>query len=256
MTLGTKTLGRCLSLLALAGLWIAAPSFVTADEPTPTFQEELEALQERYRTAAPADRLKVFEEGIEKVAKSGVLESALKVGAKAPNFKLPDQDGDPVELSKLLEDGPVVVTWYRGGWCAFCNIALRGLSRKLPEIREQGASVVAISPEAPKHATETVESNELGFPALFDQGNKVAQQYGLAYRMPDSVIEQFRDYRNLPDVNGDDSWRLPLAATYIIDSEGVIRYAFVEADYRKRADPAQIVAALRELRSANESSSR
>lgn len=252
MTLGTKTLSRCLSLLALAGVLVAAPSLTTADEPTPSLQQELEALQKKFEEAAPAELRQVFEDGINQVAKSGVMESALKVGAKAPNFTLPDSNGQPVELAKLLEKGPVVVTWYRGGWCPYCNIALRALSRSLPEIREQGASVVAIAPESPDKAAKTVEGNELGFPALSDKGNAVAAEYGVAYKLPESVIEKFRGRLDLPAYNGDESWQLPLSATYVIDSEGVIRYAFLEADYRKRAEPAKIVAALKELRSANE----
>jgi len=225
-----------------------------AQEPTKGTEEpvrkELEAYQKEMATKAPAERLKVYEEGIELVKKSGVVERALKVGDKAPDFALPDASGKTVKLSALLQDGPVVVTWYRGAWCPYCNIALRGFQRVLPEIKAEGASLVAISPQTPDKSAATVEKDALGFEVLSDRGNHAAHAFGVAYKVPDVVVQQFKGRLDLNTYNGDSTNELPLGATYVIDRQGVIRYAFVDGDYRKRAEPSAVVAALRGLKKA------
>ncbi len=199
---------------------------------------------------APAERLKAYEEGIEQVKKSGALEKALKVGDRAPDFELPNALGKPVKLSSLLEHGPVVVTWYRGAWCPYCNIALHGFQKVLPEIKAEGASLVAISPQTPDHTAATVAKDGLGFEVLSDKGNKAAHAFGVAYKIPTVVIDQMKGRLDLNQYNGDSSNELPLGATYVIDRQGVIRYAFVDGDYRKRAEPSAVVSALRGLKTA------
>ena len=168
------------------------------------------------------------------------------MGDKAPDFELPDGSGNKVKLSKMLETGPVVVTWYRGGWCPYCNIALMGFQDVLLEIKAQGASLVAISPETPDNTMKTSETDKLGFEVVSDKANKVAHAYGVAYKLPPAIAGMMKD--RLAKQNGDDSNELPLGATYVIDREGVIRYAFVDHDYRKRAEPSAVVAALKALK--------
>jgi peroxiredoxin len=235
------------SLLALtAAVTIRAqePTKGSGDAPV---RKELDEFREKMSKTAPADRLKVYEEGIEEVRKSGVIEKALKVGDRAPDFELPDATGKKVKLSELIARGPVVVTWYRGGWCPYCNIALRGFHKSLPEIRSAGASLVAISPEMPDNSLSTAEKNHLDFDVLSDRGSKVARAYGVSYKIPKVIAEQFKGRLDLAKYNGDDSGELPLGVTYVIDREGIIRYAFVDADYRKRAEPSDVIAALRGL---------
>ena len=247
---------RCVRFVR--GICLAAPlalpmvSTLAAQEPAKVepVKQELEAFQKDQAAKAPAERLKAYEEGIEQVKKSGVLGKALKVGDKAPDFELPDASGRRIKLSALLERGPVVVTWYRGGWCPYCNIALRGFQKVLPEIKAEGASLVAISPQTPDNSAATVEKDALGFEVLSDKGNKAAHAFGVAYKLPAVVIEQFKGRVDLSKYNGDSSNELPLGATYVIDQQGVIRYAFVDGDYRKRAEPSAVVAALRGLKQA------
>jgi peroxiredoxin len=210
-------------------------------------RKELDEFREKSSKTATPERLRVYEQGIEEVRKSGVVEKALKVGDHAPDFELPDATGKKVKLATLLTHGPVVVTWYRGGWCPYCNISLRGFHKSLPEIRATGASLVAISPEMPDNSLNTKEKNHLEFEGLSDQGSKVARAYGVSYKIPKVISEQFKGRLDLTKYNGDDSGELPLGATYVIDSDGIIRYAFVDADYRKRAEPSDIVAVLRGL---------
>jgi peroxiredoxin len=240
-------------VLALA---VAVMAFSTAslsaqepakDEPV---KRELEAFQKDINTKAPAERLKAYEKGIEAVKKSGVLEKALKVGDKSPDFELTNALGKTVKLSSLLQTGPVVVTWYRGAWCPYCNIALKGFQKVLPEIKAEGASLVAISPQTPDNSLSTVEKDGLGFEVLSDKGNKTAHAFGVAYEVPEVVADQMKGRLDLSKYNGDSSNELPLGATYVIDKDGVIRYAFVDADYRKRAEPSAVVSALKGLKEA------
>ena len=212
-------------LMALSRPALAAQE-PAKDEPV---KRELEAFQKEIATKAPAERLKAYEEGIDQVKKSGVLEKALKVGDKAPDFELPNASGKTVKLSALLEKGPVVVTWYRGAWCPYCNIALKGFQKVLPEIKAEGASLVAISPQTPDNSLSTVEKDGLGFEVLSDKGNKTAHAFGVAYKVPAVVAEQMKGRLDLGKYNGDSSNELPLGATYVIGKGGVIRYAFVEA---------------------------
>jgi peroxiredoxin len=173
---------------------------------------------------------------------------ALGVGAAAPDFTLTDASGNPVRLADLLAQGPVVLTWYRGGWCPYCNIQLRAYQEALPEIKAMGAQLVALSPEMPDNSLSTREKLALEFTVLSDVQSKVARDYGISYRLPDSLIEAFKGRLDLPALNGDDSWQLPLGATYVIAPDGTIAYAFVSADYRERAEPEAILQAIRALR--------
>ncbi len=228
----------------------AATNFVQdpATEPDAApVRKELDEFRERASQKAPPERLKAYEQGIEAVRKSGVTDKALKVGDKAPDFELPNAAGKTVKLADLTARGPVVITWYRGGWCPYCNIALRGFHKALPEIRAASATLLALSPETPDNTLSTVEKNHLEFEVLSDRGNKVAHSFGVAYKIPKVIAEQFKGRLDLAKHNGDDSGELPLGATYVVDREGVIRYAFVDADYRKRAEPSTVLAVLRGL---------
>jgi peroxiredoxin len=239
----SMTLGASLGLLATAASVRAQePARDPGDAPV---RKELEEFREKSARSAPPDVIRAYEQWIEEARKSGVLETALKVGDRAPDFELPGATGKTVKLSELLARGPVVVTWYRGGWCPYCNIALRGFHKSLPEIRSAGASLVAISPETPDNSLSTAEKNHLDFEVLSDRGNKVAHAYGVAYKLPRVVAELFKGRLDLAKYNGSDSGELPIGATYVIDRGGIIRYAFVDADYRKRAEPSHVVAALR-----------
>ena len=235
--------------LAASLLTMIAAATIAAQEPAKPdapVRKELERFQETVAQKAPRERLKAYEQGIEDVKKSGVLEKALKVGDKAPDFELPSADGKMVKLSDLTARGPVVVTWYRGGWCPYCNIALRGFHKALPEIRAEGASLVAISPETPDNSMTTIDKNKLDFTVLSDKGSKVARAFGVSYKVPQVIAGQMKD--RLAQYNGAGSDELPLGATYVIDKEGVIRYAFLDGDYRKRAEPSDVVMALHALK--------
>ena len=233
-----------IAFMTVATVLAQEPSKAPGDAPV---RKELDEFRESRQGAHRRNGSGSTNRGSRRSASPGVVDRALKVGDRAPDFELPDPAGKKVKLSELLARGPVVVTWYRGGWCPYCNIALRGFHKRLPEIRSAGASLVAISPETPDNSLSTAEKNHLEFEVLSDQGNKVARAYGVAYKIPKVVADQFKGRLDLAKYNGDDSGELPLGVTYVIDREGIIRYAFVDADYRKRAEPSDVLAALRNL---------
>jgi peroxiredoxin len=251
-----RSLARRVStiLLILGASFVALTAAATisaqgpAQEPeSAPVRKELDEFRENALKKTSPERLRAYEQGIDEVRKSGVTEKALKVGDKAPDFELPNAAGKKIKLSDLTARGPVVITWYRGGWCPYCNIALRGFHKVLPEIRAAGASLVALSPETPDNTLSTAEKNHLEFEVLSDRGHKAAHAYGVAYKIPKVIAEQFKGRLDLAKHNGDDGGELPLGATYVVDRAGVIRYAFVDADYRKRAEPATVLAVLRGL---------
>jgi peroxiredoxin len=239
---------RKILAIGMTALLMLAANLVAQEPKGEPVKKELEAFQKEIATKAPPERLKAYEEGIESVKKSGVLDKALKVGDKAPDFELPNASGKTVKLSALLEKGPVIVTWYRGAWCPYCNIALKGFQNVLPEIKAEGASLVAVSPQTPDNSLSTIEKDGLGFEVLSDKGNKTAHAFGVAYKVPAVVADQMKGRLDLSKFNGDSSNKLPLGATYVVDKKGIIRYAFVDADYRKRAEPSAVVAALKGLK--------
>ena len=171
---------------------------------------------------------------------------ALKVGDTAPDFALPDAQGRTVRLSEMLASGPVVLAFYRGSWCPYCNTELRGLQQALPQVEAARARLVAVSPQTPDSSMSIIDRQGLTFPVLSDAGNRVAREFGLVFQVSDAVREQFRGYGiSLERSNGDASWELPVPATYVIAPDRRITYAFVEADYSRRAAPEDVVAALR-----------
>ena len=173
---------------------------------------------------------------------------ALGVGDRAPDFELPDIDGGTVRLSDALAGGPVVLTFYRGAWCPYCNSSLQGFQAELADVMSAGGYLIAISPQAEAGSQEMATSNALSFPVLSDVGNRVSRDYGLVFRVDDETRAQYQAVGiDLPAVNGVDAWELPVPATYVIDTDGTIRAAFVEADYTQRADPRDVIEALRQI---------
>jgi peroxiredoxin len=180
---------------------------------------------------------------------SGIAQQALGVGAQAPDFALPDSFGNPVALAELRAAGPVVLTFYRGAWCPYCNLQLQAYQRILPQIQASGATLVAVSPQLPDHSLSLIEKHALGFPVLSDSGNQIARQYGLVFPLDAATQQRYRDTgTDLVALNGDDSWTLPMPGSFIIDRTGVIRLAFVQADYTQRLEPTTILAALAALK--------
>jgi peroxiredoxin len=171
---------------------------------------------------------------------------AKAVGDAAPDFELPDARGGSVTLGRLRRDGPVVLVFYRGAWCPYCNLQLRALQAALEDIHAGGATLVAISPQTPDKSLTLAEQAELAFPVLSDIGNAVARSYGLVFALGADDRELHRGIGiDLTAFNGDDSWELPAPAVFVVDPDGTIRFASVAGDYRWRVGPDEVLAALR-----------
>jgi peroxiredoxin len=198
-----------------------------------SLHEQLEEITTRLRTLVPAERLATVDRAAEELSNSGI--QALKADDKAPAFELPDGDGMMWRSADLLRSGPLVAVFYRGRWCAYCNAQLAALQQIHGQIAAAGASLVAISPQTQKHSYMTRDAHKLRFPVLSDQGNQVARKFGLAYRLSPEMQALYESiYTRLPGYNGDQSWELPLAATYIIRPDTTVAFARVDADWRGR----------------------
>ena len=160
----------------------------------------------------------------------------------APDVALPDIGGRRVHLSDLWRAGPLVLVFYRGAWCPYCNLQLRAWQRELGELRRHGGSLAAISPQTPDHSMTTAQKNALGFTVLSDISLEAADAFGVAFTLPPELIDLYGRLGNdLPVVNGNGRWALPITASYLISSDGRITYAHIDADYRERAEPRDIL---------------
>ncbi|HTZ01494.1 MAG TPA: peroxiredoxin-like family protein [Xanthobacteraceae bacterium] len=192
----------------------------------------------------PAERQAAMERHIAEL-RNGLAKTALKAGDRAPPIVLGNAKGAIVDVKALLARGPVIVTFYRGGWCPFCNLELKAFQQILPEIKAAGASLVAISPEKPDDTLSTAEKNALDFEVLSDVGQTVGRAFGLVYVFSEELKQTYRQFGlDIPGKNGADEWALPIAATYVIGRDGRIVYAYTDADYRDRAEPADVLKAL------------
>lgn len=211
------------------------------------FQEELATLRANIRKQQPQVLASALDQSITELKANPPRQKA--VGDNAPTFRLTDATGKVVSLANALHNGPVVLNFYRGGWCPFCNLELNALQRALPRFKEFGAQLMAISPEAPDNSLTTIQKHKLAFPVLSDLKSEVAQQYGIVYTVPEylrSVFEKFG--LDLTKHNGTDKVQLPIPATYIIDRQQIIQYAFANEDFTVRADIEEIIGVLKQIK--------
>ena len=211
-----------------------------------SLQEKLDAYRAESLSKRPPHIADAMKRATAELIASGQAERALKVGDRAPAFTLPGPDRKLVASGDLLAKGPLVITFYRGVWCPYCNMELQALQAALPDIKEAGGSLVAISPESAANSRKSTRQNELSFPILTDHGNVVAAAFGLRFRLPDELITIYKGFGNdLPTVNGEASWTLPMPGRYVVAPDGVIAYAEVNPDYTSRPEPAALMPALR-----------
>lgn len=207
---------------------------------------DLENLK-RQESQLPPIALALFDKLIRDLKEQGLEENTVKVGDEIPAFTLPDALGKPVASGELLTRGPLVIVFYRGAWCPYCNLELKALQDNLSEIQSLGAQLVAISPMTPDNSLSLADKHNLGFPVLSDGGLKVADEFGLVYSLPLELRGFFQKAGiDLTQYNGDGSWKLPMPATYVTDHDGIV-VSRVNADWRERLDPLEIIAALQKL---------
>ncbi|QSS99347.1 AhpC/TSA family protein [Pontibacillus sp. ALD_SL1] len=210
-------------------------------------QDQYNEYIEKFKANASQETQEKMQSAIDELESSD-QGKGLSVGETAPRFSLPDAKGDSVDLYEQLQSGPAIVTFYRGGWCPYCNMELRVYQQLIEEIHAEGAQLIAISPETPDHSLTTAEKNDLQYHVLSDEGNKVANQFNLVYQLPDYLVDVYKEKGLEVDKhNGDDTWTLPVSATYIIQQDGTIAYEYTKADYKDRVEPSEVVEKLKSL---------
>lgn len=211
-------------------------------------QEQIDRFDALGAPYVPEEMAKQVKSHIEHLVTSGAAELALKEGEQAPDFTLPDALGQPVTLSQLLTQGPVIIIFYRGQWCPYCNLELRAYQKALTQAQELGAALVAISPQTPDHSLSTMEKQGLAFAVLSDVGNQVARQFGLVFTLDEAARALYAQIgADLPAYNGDDTWELPMTGTFLVDQAGTVRLASVDPNFTHRLDPSVVIARLKEL---------
>jgi peroxiredoxin len=214
-------------------------------ETTPTLAEQLAAYQAGFKRRAAPERVAMMEGATADLRATGIEARALRVGALAPDLTLPDALNHPVSLSALWRNGPLVLIFYRGGWCPYCNLELRAWQQQLSALKSLGANLVAVSPQTPDNSLGTAEKNALAFAVLSDSALEAATAFGVAFDLAPELIGLYGQVGNdLPVLNGNGRWVLPVPVTYVIDSDGRVAFAHVDADYRERAEPAEVLAVL------------
>ena len=216
---------------------------------TDSLKSQLSAYRQKFLDRADQYTIDTYEDGVKEVAESGILDKAINVGDRAPDFELKNYKGDAVKLSDYLSKGAVVLTWYRGGWCPYCNLTLKSLQDLLPEFQANNANLLALTPELPDNSLSTSEKHNLQFEVLTDLDLEVARNYNLVFKLGKPVSDIYKKHFDLVAYNGNDSDELPLAATYVIGQDGIVQYAFIHPDYRERAEPSEVLEATKKANS-------
>jgi peroxiredoxin len=216
-------------------------------------QDRLDALKAdfeagRFPLKPSKEALNIMHRATAELIETGQAQRAKKAGDTAPEFTLKDPNGKDVSSRELLGKGPLVVSFYRGIWCPYCNLELQALQAALPEIAARGASLVAISPQTAPNSRKSQRENKLDFPILSDVKSEVAAAFGIRFALSDELIGLYKNFKNdLPVFNDDPSWVLPMPARYVIGTDGVIAYAEINPDYTQRPDPSDLLPVLDRL---------
>ncbi|MFP3363125.1 peroxiredoxin-like family protein [Pseudoalteromonas sp. SIMBA_148] len=210
-----------------------------------SLKAQIDAYNVQKDAKLPADVLALMNTTNEELIAQHIKDNALQIGQKVENFSLANHNGENIELADLLKKGPVIISFYRGGWCPYCNLELKALNDHLPQFKTQSAQLIAISPQLPDETLSTAQKNDLEFDVLCDVSNKVAEQFGLLFTLDERIQALYTQFGiDFEHYYGDKSFKLPLPATYVINQEGAITYAFLSEDYTLRAEPIDVMTAL------------
>ncbi|NLS03638.1 AhpC/TSA family protein [Rhizobium sp. P32RR-XVIII] len=212
-------------------------------------QDELDALRDRDHENTPPHIWRVRQEAINDLVSSGIAERAIHAGDQAPGFRLRDPDGNVISSDDLLNRGPVLIIFYRGGWCPYCSLNLRVIQTVASQLHSLGASIVAISQQSAHESRSTERMNGLSFPSLVDRGGKVARAFGLRWKLsPELRATEIESGLDLAAVNGESSWTLTMPALYVIRPDGIVEYADISPNYTRRCDPTELFPILSHIR--------
>ncbi len=210
--------------------------------------QNIEAFQDEFIPTIPEQTLDMLMSELQGLIDSGIAEKAVQQNAPFPAFTLANANNETRSLDDFLSKGPLVISFYRGAWCPYCNLEINALQQRLPDIIAAGAQLVAISPQRPDKSIDQITSSQLTFEVLSDLENKLAKECGLVFTLPESLRPVYEAWQiDIPEHNGNDSFELPIPATYIIDNTGTVRYAHVKMDYTQRLEPDVIIEQLQSL---------
>tara|TARA_R110002060_G_scaffold23089_3_gene31231 strand:+ start:723 stop:1373 length:651 start_codon:yes stop_codon:yes gene_type:complete len=206
---------------------------------------QIDAYNVQKEANLPTEVLALMNTTNEELIAQHIRDNALQVGQKVKNFSLLNHRGESTELATLLTQGPVIVSFYRGAWCPYCNLELKALNDYLPQFKAKNAQLIAISPQLPDETLSTAQKNALEFDVLSDVSNTIASQFGLLFTLDERIQKLYTGFGiDFEHYYGDKSFKLPLPATYVINQNGIITYAFISEDYTLRAEPENVLAAL------------
>ncbi len=218
-------------------------------ESEKSLTEQLHDKAEASKSKSDPERAAIMESALADLRTSKIVETAKKAGDQMPGFRLPDVKRGQIDSVELLKKGPLIVVFYRGGWCPYCNLQLHDLQKYLGEIKGLGGELVAISPQTPDGSLSTAQKSELDFLVLSDRDNLVAKKFGLVFKLPKNLQDLYKKFGiDLEKSNGTKQWELPLSASYVVAKNGKISFAFLDADYKKRAESKTLVAELKKLK--------
>ncbi|MEZ4815562.1 MAG: peroxiredoxin-like family protein [Bdellovibrionota bacterium] len=216
--------------------------------PPSTLTQELQALADKAKAKSTPEKAAIMNGATEKLRKSEILKNALKMGDKIPAFSLPDSNGKEISTTELLKKGPIVLTFYRGAWCPYCNLQLNSLQSNIEAFHTLGAEVVAISPQTPDNSLSTVQKNSLDIIVLSDVGSVIGKKFGLVFKLPDDLKKLYQSMGlDLAKANGNNDWELPVAASYVVNPQGIITYSFMDVDYKKRAETLTLIEEVKKI---------
>jgi peroxiredoxin len=211
-------------------------------------KEEINKLKEQNLKKMPKEVVELFLADVKKQLDNGVTDNALKIGDHIPEFEIPNAVGETISSKELLSKGPLIISFYRGAWCPYCNLELLTYQEVLPEINSIGAQLIAISPQLPDKAMPLIEKHSLEYEVLSDLGNKVAKEFGLVFHIGKELQEGYKMIGlDLVTPYGNDNYDLPLAATYVVDTDGTIISSCVDYDYTNRLEPSDAIEAIKNL---------
>ncbi len=209
---------------------------------------QIQEMQKEFMKQVSEEDVKVLQSATAKLIESDIAARCLKQGDKMPAFSLPNAINETISSNIMLNKGPLVINFYRGGWCPYCNLELKAFQEALPEIVDLGAQLVAISPNLPDKSLSSIEKHALTFEVLTDIGNQISRQFGLVFTLDAQLQPLYKQFGiDIPSFNGDESYELPIPATYVVNSDGIIKFAFVDADYTRRLEPDKVIEALKNL---------
>ena len=213
-----------------------------------SLHDDIRKMREEFMEQVPDEVVQTMKAATQRLIDSGIEKRCLKTGERLPSFSLPNARGKMISSDTLLSKGPLVINFYRGGWCPYCNLELRAFQDAASEINAQGAQLVAISPNLPDNSLSSIEKHSLSFEVLSDIGNRYSRKLGLVYTLDEQLQALYRGFDvDIPAFNGDETHEIPIPATYVVNSEGIVELAFVDADYTKRLEPEKVIKCLKNM---------